>query len=164
MADIHDEEIVNWRIDYLEDLEGFRYDSIVKAAPIKFQFVKWAITLSVAIILTVILSYTCSSHYPWFSGMFGNIAAGLIASLLILLYSTNKEKNLSFYDSLLFDLNQIMQKIDRAYNNLYNLRHELTSNRMYHTLEEYDFFATKAYMFQSTMLLMRNLQAPRESV
>ena len=152
MADIHDEKIVNWRIDYLDDLEGFQYDNIVKAAPKKFRATNWAIKIGIATVITVFFSYLFASNHAWISGMFGNIAAGLIASLLILLYTTSKEKNLSFYDNLLLDLTKVLQRIDRTSNNLYMQHHELTCNLQLCTLDEYDFFITKEYMFQSTLL------------
>ena len=91
--DYHDEIMVDWRNDILGKAESFCHSNILNVTPPKFHYCTWYIALGIGTIAALVVSFLLAEQYSWISNMFGNVAAGLIASFVLLLFINAKEKN-----------------------------------------------------------------------
>lgn len=152
MMDFHDKELTDWRNDILGDLEEFCHSNMLSSVPRKFSYVLWLLILSLSTLVSIAGSFLLKGMHTWLSGMLGNLSAGLLASILILLYTTNKDKNISYYESLLPSLKEVMYKADRVFNRLYFLQRELRNNGQQKYIEQYNVFAMKVLLSHKMLL------------
>lgn len=156
--DFHDEEIVMWRSNELGIVEEFCYSNILRAAPKKFRYGIWYFVLGIATVLSLLGSALLGNISPWIANMLGNIAAGLIASIILLWFTGAKEKSIGFYDQLLPKLSEAIECLSRAFNTLYleerKLHNSLDQYR-YDTsqvLEKYRVFSMKVFLAHKMLL------------
>ena len=158
--DYHDEIMVDWRNDVLGKAELFCSSNILSSTPPKFRYWAWYLALGVGTIATLCASLLLMNQYSWMSNMFGNIAAGLIASFVLLLFTNAKEKNLSYYDHMTPELSHVMHSLEIAFNKLYweerelrkDKRRFITDNSKLPILENYRVFSMKVYLTHKVLL------------
>ena len=127
--DYHDEVMVDWRDSVLGQAELFCHSNILSATPLKFRYWVWYLVLGLGTIATLAVSFLLVNQYSWISNMFGNVAAGLIASFVLLLFTNAKEKNLSYYDHMTPELSRVIHSLEIAFNKLYWEKRELRQNK-----------------------------------
>ena len=158
--DYHDQVMVDWREDLLGKAEMFCHANILDATPPKFRFWIWYVVLGSGTILALFVSFLLVEQHSWISNMFGNVAAGLIASFVLLLFTNAKEKNLSYYDHMTPELTHVVHSLEIAFNKLYWEERELrkdkrrfvTDNSKLPILENYRVFSMKVYLTHKVLL------------
>ena len=158
--DYHDEVMVDWRNDVLGKAEIFCHSNILNVTPPKFHYCTWYVTLGLGTIAALVVSFLLAEQYNWISNMFGNVAAGLIASFVLLLFTNAKEKNLSYYDHITPELSGVIHSLEIAFNKLYweerelrkDKRRFITDNSKFPILENYRVFSMKVYLTHKVML------------
>ena len=154
MQDFHDADMVNWRMQMLESIETFSDSSIIMLAPRKHRTKRWVAFLFVLIILTIGCSFLLRDTYQWFSEMLGNISAGLIASIILLLFTESKDRNRSYFGVFVPQLRNTIREIEHVENNLHvmfyssNLYNEFASPGV--LSQYYDFFL-KFFLYYKTI-------------
>ena len=152
MYDFHDEELVVWRSDMLGEVEEFCHSNMLSSVPRKYSSKLWLVVLLLCTGATILCSFLLREISAWASGMFGNVSAGLMASVLILLYTTHRDKNVSYYESLLPTLTAVINSSQRAFNRLYFLQRELRLGEQGHCIENYHIFAMKTFLAHKMLL------------
>lgn len=158
--DYHDHEMVEWRHEVLGKAEMFCQSNILSATPPKFRYWCWYLVLGGGTVAALVLSVLLNNHCIWFSNMFGNIAAGLIASIVLLLFTNARERNLSYYDHMTPELSQTIQCLNNAFMKLYWEQNELRKDKrtfavddsQFPILENYRIFSMKVYLTHKTLL------------
>ena len=158
--DYHDEVMVDWRNDVLGKAELFCSSNMLSSTPPKFRFWVWYLVLGFGTIAALCASLLLMEQYSWVSNMFGYVAAGLIASFVLLLFTNAKEKNLSYYDHMTPELSRVIHSLEIAFNKLYweerGLRNDkrrfITDNSKLPILENYRVFSMKVYLTHKVML------------
>ena len=158
--DYHDEVMVDWRNDVLGQAELFCSSNILNATPSKFRYWCWYLFLGVGTVAALGGSLLLCETNNWLSGMFGNVAAGLIASFVLLLFTNAKEKNLSYYDHMTPELSRVIHSLEIAFHKLYweerelrkDKRRFITDNSKLPILENYRVFSMKVYLTHKVML------------
>ena len=158
--DYHDEVMVDWRDSVLGQAELFCHSNILSATPLKFRYWVWYLVLGLGTIATLAVSFLLVNQYSWISNMFGNVAAGLIASFVLLLFTNAKEKNLSYYDHMTPELSRVIHSLEIAFNKLYWEERELRQNKQRFSfddselpiLENYRVFSMKVYLTHKVLL------------
>lgn len=158
--DYHDEVMVDWRNDVLGQAESFCHSNILSVTPPKFHYWVWYLVLGLGTIATLLASLLLAEQNSWISNMFGNVAAGLIASFVLLLFTNAKEKNLSYYDHMTPELSRVIHSLEIAFNKLYweewelrkDKRRFITDNSKLPILENYRVFSMKVYLSHSVLI------------
>ena len=158
--DYHDEVMVKWRDEVLGNVENFCHSNILDATPPKFCYWVWYLLLGGGTVVALMVSAVLASQYNWISNLFGNVAAGLIASFVLLLFTSTKEKNLSYYESMTPELSQVVQALEIAFNKLYWEERELREDKRRFAfddsqlpiLENYRVFSMKVYLTHKMLL------------
>lgn len=158
--DYHDEVMVDWRDSVLGQAELFCHSNILSATPTKFRYWVWYLVLGLGTIAALTVSFLLVNQYSWISNMFGNVAAGLIASFVLLLFTNAKEKNLSYYDHMTPELSRVIHALEIAFNKLYweerdlrkDKRRFITDNSKLPILENYRVFSMKVYLTHKVLL------------
>jgi len=158
--DYHDEVMVKWRDEVLGNIEAFCHSNILDATPPKFRYWVWYLLLGGGTVVALIASAALASQYNWISNLFGNVAAGLIASFVLLIFTSAKEKNLSYYESMTSELSQVVQTLEIAFNKLYLEERELRrdkrrfviDNSQLPILENYRIFSMKVNLTHKMLL------------
>ena len=139
--DYHDQVMVDWRDDVLGKAEMFCHANILDATPPKFHFWIWYVVLGSGTIIALFVSFLLVEHHSWVSNMFGNVAAGLIASFVP-------------------ELTRVVHSLEIAFNKLYWEERELkkdkrrfvTDNSKLPILENYRVFSMKVYLTHKVLL------------
>ena len=147
MLDFHDAELVDWRCDVLGEIDEFCGNNILDIAPQKHDPKKWLIVLSCITAITIIFSFLLQSVWVWGSNMFGNIAAGLIASLILLLYTTNRDANIAYYENLIPSLNPILKRINIVDNKLHHIYYQCLYPNPYSNKEDFYTYILKLFLY-----------------
>ncbi|MBR5471587.1 MAG: hypothetical protein IKU81_05695 [Oscillibacter sp.] len=158
--DYHDQVMVDWRDDVLGKAETFCRANILDTTPPKFRFWIWYVVLGGGTIFALFVSFLLVEQHSWVSNMFGNVAAGLIASFVLLLFTNAKEKNLSYYDHMTPELTRVVHSLEIAFNKLYWEERELKKdkrrfvedNSKLPILENYRIFSMKVYLTHKVLL------------
>lgn len=158
--DYHDEVMVAWRNDVLGKAELFCHSNILNVTPPKFRYWVWYLILGIGTITALCSSLLLVKQYSWVSNMFGNVAAGLIASFVLLLFTNAKEKNLNYYDHMTPELFGVIHSLEIAFNKLYweerelrkDKRRFITDNSKLPILENYRVFSMKVYLTHNVLI------------
>lgn len=122
-----EKEYHEWFNKYLSDVESLSSakaeESLFVNAPkpTRDTFWKWTIGLSmIAFAVLSALFYWLDKAYDlwvlgWLSGITANFSIGLVASLFLLLYTGNRERNILFYTDALPILEKRIENMHKAY-------------------------------------------------
>lgn len=125
MTSEHDYE--EWYQKYLGDIESvLDYEperSPYTNTPKPFSQRKMLIWCTVLIFLSLLGSFFCSLSYEsfhhwilsWFSNIFLSFSIGLVASIVLLIFTTIKDRNSAFYSDIIPDLERKHQNMQDAY-------------------------------------------------
>ena len=158
--DYHDEVMVDWRNEDLGQVETFCCSNILSVTPTKFRYWIWYVLLGFGTITSLCVSFFLYDMQSWISNMFGNVAAGLIASIVLLVFTSAREKNLSYYDHMTPELSRTVQSLEKAFSKLYWEQRELrkdkrrfvVDNSKLPVLENYRIFSMKVYLAHKMLL------------
>ena len=127
MALMNENEYEKWYDDYLRDIESpysiNDFDSPFVHAPTPVNKTRWFLCLGITLVGTIIISGICFSTYGksggWSWSWLGNatlsLAIGVIASLIIMAYSSQRDKNISFYSTILPDMQRKYWNMRKAF-------------------------------------------------
>ena len=115
-----------WNEKYLSGIESAynkHLTSPLQNIPKKFNTTSWKTLILWILIGSIVFSFgfaminNCFDKWicEWFSNLFLNLALGMTASLIILLYTERKEKTIRFYDQNLKLLKERHEQLHRAF-------------------------------------------------
>ena len=108
-----------WFEKYLGDVENIdrmEDPSPLRHQPRTFKFWIWIILLSISIVICGIVSFIIYDVYEWLSNLMLNFSAGLFASLILLCFTTSKDKNINYANDVLPILRNRLSNMREALN------------------------------------------------
>lgn len=113
-------EYHDWFDKYLGDVETdfqTNLQSPLLHAPKPFKLWRWLIVLITLTVISLMGSFLIDvfTNLKWISNVLANIGAGLIASIIILLFSTSKEKNIEYMSEAIPLLRERLKNMHEAY-------------------------------------------------
>ena len=142
-----DLDFQDWRNENTDDVYEIADSDLWEITPSKFRYWHWYLSLGILLAISIVFSAVFHYNYDesWWSSMFANIAAGLIASIILMFFTTAKDKTLSYYEIIYIKLDESIAKIEDAHNRTYFLERELRRNNKNHvaTIDQYWDFAKR---------------------
>lgn len=134
-----------WFEKYFNDIENEHRDnknSLLLYAPKAFGKTKWILIL-VFLILCCFIPYGLISWYEiekyyWITNMLSNIGAGLIASLIILIFTVSKDKSENYILELAKYIKIKMEKLNKGYSSFFPHNQIAYQKKQYDLLYEYE--------------------------
>lgn len=136
----------DWRSENTDDVYEIADSDLWEITPLKFRYWHWYLAIGILLAISIVLSALFDVWgNTWWSSMFANVAAGLIASIILMFFTNAKDKTLSFYEIIYIKLDESITKIEDAHNRTYFLERELRRNNKNHiaTIDEYWEFAKR---------------------
>lgn len=94
-------------------------DSPITNVPKLFKVKKWVIWLSIITVVCTSLSfglnYVHNEQLQWVSTVLINIGAGLVASIIILLFTSSRERNITYYNDIIPLLEKRYELLNNAF-------------------------------------------------
>ena len=131
-----------WNEKYLSGIESISNRHLItplKNIPKKYKVSFWKKLITSVLVGSVLFSFgfAALNHayecwlYEWFSNLFLNLSLGMIASLILLLYTDRKEKNINFYEKNLELLKNRYEQLHNAFSASFGvIRKDISFNRM----------------------------------
>ena len=127
---MNEHEYKEWFSKYLGDIESLNNPDIqspLQNCPKPFNAKKWLLINSISLVLTLGVSLffgyvdAINSYwiYSWISNALLNLSFGLIVSLFILIFTNQRDKNISFYNDIIPLLQQKYKNMHTAYYQYY---------------------------------------------
>lgn len=118
MIDRQTSEFIDWKEkNKLYTIETMIDKSISKSAPKKFNYFSSIILLSISIAICILLYFVFPLFkIDWLNSiaiLIGNIVAGLMASFVLLIFTSRKEKNINYFYELNAEISFITSNLEK---------------------------------------------------
>ena len=129
-----------WFKEYLGDVENvdrMEDPSPLRHQPSTFKFWIWIILLSLSIVVCGIVSFFVYETHEWISNLMLNFSAGLFASLVLLCFTTSKDKNINYANDVLPILKNRLSNMKEALDYSFVPLQLATQHKSYDDFYEY---------------------------
>ncbi|MCH1966195.1 hypothetical protein [Paraclostridium sordellii] len=116
-------EYKEWFETNLSDIESpldYEHKSPLLNKPRRFKAINWIIINFLSIVGCLIISFFLMKYENkfiiWWSNLFMSISSGLLASLIILLFTNSRDRNIAYYEHIIPLLKDRYRKLNYAYN------------------------------------------------
>ncbi len=130
-------EYQEWFEEHLGEVESLNMsgdNSILRHQPKVLKFKWWIFALIAGILVCGLVSYFTYTVVPWLSNLLLNLSAGILASLILLIFTNLKDKNINYANDAIPLLEKRMEQFNNA---LFDHNVDLQISRQRGDIDEY---------------------------